>query len=161
MEDVGIFHGHLVYLFYSHLIYFFIFPRFGILNQDKSGNPASQTKQFCYHAIICLRRKKIWKRTGFKILFAFHTSHNNNNNTNCSLQTLRFIYFLYVHACESRCQKITLRKGRCQGDQIGRIFAYWAIVYFGQFFSTAETIPNMYASIIPHCQKYPQIFVIA
>jgi hypothetical protein len=21
-----------------------------------------------------------------------------------------------------------------QGDQIGRIFAYWAIVYFGQFF---------------------------
>jgi hypothetical protein len=23
---------------------------------------------------------------------------------------------------------------REQGDQIGRIFAYWAIVYFGQFF---------------------------
>jgi hypothetical protein len=22
----------------------------------------------------------------------------------------------------------------CQGDHIGRIFAYWAIVFFGQFF---------------------------
>jgi hypothetical protein len=25
-----------------------------------------------------------------------------------------------------------------QGDQIGRIFAYWAILFFGQFFLTTE-----------------------
>jgi hypothetical protein len=63
MEDVGIFCGHLIYfmviwqilwpfdLVYSHLAYFVaiwnilwsfgicIFPRFGLLHQEKSGNP--------------------------------------------------------------------------------------------------------------------------
>jgi hypothetical protein len=39
MEDIGIFYGHLVYLTASrhccgHLVYFF-----GILDQEKSGNP--------------------------------------------------------------------------------------------------------------------------
>jgi hypothetical protein len=59
MEDVGIFDGHLVYihilrpigifmdiwsiLCYGHLVYFVvvccIFPHFGLLHQEKSGNP--------------------------------------------------------------------------------------------------------------------------
>jgi hypothetical protein len=63
IEDAGIFYGHLVYftaiwsilrpfgLFYGHLVYFvairyslhmvnwFIFPRFGKLHKEKSGNP--------------------------------------------------------------------------------------------------------------------------
>jgi hypothetical protein len=30
-------------------------------------------------------------------------------------------------------QKFFFKDGR-QGDRIGRIFAYWAIVFFGQFF---------------------------
>jgi hypothetical protein len=51
MEHVGIFYVHLVYLcilrpseiVYGHLVYFspfwYIFPRFGMLYQEKSGNP--------------------------------------------------------------------------------------------------------------------------
>jgi hypothetical protein len=47
MEDAGIFYGHLVpftniwYMsgkFYGHLVYF---PGFGMLYQDKSGNPGN------------------------------------------------------------------------------------------------------------------------
>jgi hypothetical protein len=49
LEDVGIFYGPLVYftairyilrpfgIFYGHLV---CFTRFGMLHQDKSGNPA-------------------------------------------------------------------------------------------------------------------------
>jgi hypothetical protein len=48
MEDDGIFHGHFgnfpaIYIFHGHLVYFHpfwnIFPRFGTLQLDKSGNP--------------------------------------------------------------------------------------------------------------------------
>jgi hypothetical protein len=54
MEDVGLFYGHLVFftpiwyvlwsfgIFYGHLVYthIYIFPRFGMFYQIKSGNPA-------------------------------------------------------------------------------------------------------------------------
>jgi hypothetical protein len=51
MKDVGLFYGHLVYIFYGHLVYRIAiwyslwcnlvhFSRFGILHQEKSGNPA-------------------------------------------------------------------------------------------------------------------------
>jgi hypothetical protein len=48
LENLGIFYGHLVYFtaignILWHLVYFvviwYIFPRFGILDQEKSGNP--------------------------------------------------------------------------------------------------------------------------
>jgi hypothetical protein len=51
----GIFYGHLVYfmaiwyilwsfgIFYGHLVIWYIFPPFGILCQEKSGNPGSVT----------------------------------------------------------------------------------------------------------------------
>jgi hypothetical protein len=48
MENLGIFYDHLVYFMaigniYGHLVYFVViwydFPRFGILDQEKSGNP--------------------------------------------------------------------------------------------------------------------------
>jgi hypothetical protein len=35
-----------------------------------------------------------------------------------------------LHIANPRCRYIHV----CLGDQIGRIFTYWAIVYFGQFF---------------------------
>jgi hypothetical protein len=64
MEDVGVYYGHLVYFvaiwdiswlfgtFCGHLVYFvaiwdiswlfgIFFPRFGMLYQEKSGNPAT------------------------------------------------------------------------------------------------------------------------
>jgi hypothetical protein len=49
MEDDGKYYGHLVHFtvfatFYGHLVWFvvvcYIFPRFGNLYQEKSGNPA-------------------------------------------------------------------------------------------------------------------------
>jgi hypothetical protein len=65
---------------YGHLVYFvvimYIFPRFGILDQEKSGNPA-------------------------------------------------------------------------QGDQIGQIFAYWVIVYFGHFSENYKSIPNSLGYFFP------------
>jgi hypothetical protein len=36
-----------------------------------------------------------------------------------------------------------------QGDQIGRIFAYWAIVYFGQFYENYKRIPNFLGNFFP------------
>jgi hypothetical protein len=75
------------------VVIWYIFPRFGILYQEKSGNPASELQiptyaAFRYHSLLFFQ----------------------------SQQRLMFRW---------RCQ---------QGDQIGRIFAYWAIVYLGQFF---------------------------
>jgi hypothetical protein len=52
MENLVIFYYHLVYFTaigntYGHLVYFvviwYIIPRFGILHQGKSGNPALKT----------------------------------------------------------------------------------------------------------------------
>jgi hypothetical protein len=41
--------------------------------------------------------------------------------------------------------------GQCygQGDEIGRIFAYWAIVYFDQFFENFKSSPNFWAHVVP------------
>jgi hypothetical protein len=53
MEDVGIFYCHLVYfkallMFSGHLVHFmdvwYFFSPFGILRQEKSGNPAQKAK---------------------------------------------------------------------------------------------------------------------
>jgi hypothetical protein len=38
MEDVGIFYGHWVYF----AVIWYIFPVFGMLYQEKSGNPDSE-----------------------------------------------------------------------------------------------------------------------
>jgi hypothetical protein len=35
-----------------------------------------------------------------------------------------------------------------EGDQIGRIFAHWAIVFFGQFFEHYRSSPNFPATFI-------------
>jgi hypothetical protein len=37
------------------------------------------------------------------------------------------------------------KRTRDQGDQIGRIFAYWAIVYFGQFIENYGSSPDFCA----------------
>jgi hypothetical protein len=40
-----------------------------------------------------------------------------------------------------------------QGDQIGRILAYWAIVFFGLFFENYKRSPNVSATFI-YCERY-------
>jgi hypothetical protein len=35
-----------------------------------------------------------------------------------------------------------------QGDQIGRIFAYWAIVDFGQFKNKLQELPNFFGYLL-------------
>jgi hypothetical protein len=39
LRPLQIFYGHLVYF----VVFWYIFPRFGILDQEKSGNPASSS----------------------------------------------------------------------------------------------------------------------
>jgi hypothetical protein len=41
IEDVGLFYGYLVYF----MVIWYVFPRFGVLCQEKSGNPAQDQ---CY-----------------------------------------------------------------------------------------------------------------
>jgi hypothetical protein len=36
-----------------------------------------------------------------------------------------------------------------QGDQIGRIFAHWVIVYLGNFFLTFRSCPHVWGSFLP------------
>jgi K+-transporting ATPase A subunit len=49
MENVSIFYGHLVnftairYVLVYFMLIWYIFPRFGMLYQEKSGNPALQS----------------------------------------------------------------------------------------------------------------------
>jgi hypothetical protein len=40
-----------------------------------------------------------------------------------------------------------------QGDQIGRIFALWAIVFFGQFFENFISSPNFWVTVF-HGKSY-------
>jgi hypothetical protein len=53
MENLGIFYDHLVYFtaigtilwpFVYFVVIWYIFPRFGILDQEKSGNPEFYTR---------------------------------------------------------------------------------------------------------------------
>jgi hypothetical protein len=44
-----------------------------------------------------------------------------------------------------------------QSDQIGRIFVFWAIVYFGQFFSNYRS-QNFLATFSKVCKRYALIF---
>jgi hypothetical protein len=57
MENLGIFYDHLVFLrpleiCYGHLVYFvvicYIFHRFGIMKQEKSGNPVKADNRIFY-----------------------------------------------------------------------------------------------------------------
>jgi hypothetical protein len=45
-------------------------------------------------------------------------------------------------------------RGRQQGDQIGRIFAGWAIVFFGQFFSKIMKAAQSFGPFFPHFRLY-------
>jgi hypothetical protein len=70
MENIGIFYDHFVYftaignilwpfhIFCGHLVYF---PRFGILYQEKSGNPGQHEPiESCVRVHTCTA-KKYWK----------------------------------------------------------------------------------------------------
>jgi hypothetical protein len=71
--------------------------------------------------------------------------------TKCGM-TKHFLSPMSCHSCQwlcypiSSCRFITDKVARCQSDQIGRIFAYWAIVYIGQFFK----LPKYVALILGH-----------
>jgi hypothetical protein len=67
LEAVGIFYGHLVYFtsiwyIFGHLVYFvvirYIFSRFGMLYQEKSGNPTyTGCESFCTAVDVSFDRK--------------------------------------------------------------------------------------------------------
>jgi hypothetical protein len=41
-----------------------------------------------------------------------------------------------------------------QDDQIGRIFFYWAFVFFGQFFANCKSSPKFWATFFPQFRFY-------
>jgi hypothetical protein len=47
LQPLEVFYGHLVYF----VVFWYIFPGFGILHQEKSGNPAKQLK-VCFYLKI-------------------------------------------------------------------------------------------------------------
>jgi hypothetical protein len=69
MEDVGIFHGPLVYfkaisfilwpfgIFYGHLVYF---SQFGMLHQDKSGIPAVDNEKDPKSSLLRREKRGPW-----------------------------------------------------------------------------------------------------
>jgi hypothetical protein len=60
----------------------------------------------------------------------------------CSIN--RFTQLNIIRRRDSKCHKywISTSTQMRQGDQIGRIFARWVIVYFGQFFFKLQKKPN-------------------
>jgi hypothetical protein len=78
----------------------------------------------------------------------------------CNLLCIRW----QIYACaltwppqsNSTAQKVVAPAKTCssvqQGDQIGRIFAYWAFVYFGQFFSLQKELKFL-GNLFPQYKK--------
>jgi hypothetical protein len=62
-----------------------------------------------------------WQVKGFKIVWVAPAS----NASSCSLLGLKFVRMMATSVWKKTC---------FQGDRIGRIFAYWVIVFFEQFF---------------------------
>jgi hypothetical protein len=74
------------------------------------------------------RGEGVWLRQGvggqvkgFKIVWVAPAS----NASSCSLLGLKFVRMMATSVWKKTC---------FQGDRIGRIFAYWVIVFFEQFF---------------------------
>jgi hypothetical protein len=66
MENAGIFYGHfgiftvswyILWPFGNVAVIWYSFPRFGILCQEKSGNPASDDNEWIGSQIICTALK--------------------------------------------------------------------------------------------------------
>jgi hypothetical protein len=109
MEDVGIFYGHLVDLrpfdiLYRHLLYFvviwYIFPRFGVLYHEKSGNPA----------ILSPEEKPTEKQNSFLLQTHAEIKYGAKKLL-CVRENFRLCQLFNSFAI--------------QGDQIRRIFAHW------------------------------------
>jgi hypothetical protein len=47
-----------------------------------------------------------------------------------------------------------------QGDQIGRIVAFWVIVYFGQFFVSTINVTHIFALFFPTYRLYVKLLVL-
>jgi hypothetical protein len=71
MENAGIFYGHLEYItviwyilwpFLYFVVIWYIFPRFGILCQENSGNPGplgTKVLTFCHQDFCCRKTATI------------------------------------------------------------------------------------------------------
>jgi hypothetical protein len=52
-----------------------------------------------------------------------------------------------LHVCTYWQSAFLPNLAATQGDQIGRIFAFWAIVFSGQFFENKRSSPKLWATI--------------
>jgi hypothetical protein len=62
LRPLEIYYGHLVYF----VVIWYIFPRFGILDQDKSGNPESQFRKQSFFVVQYVPTKKV-KMSTFRL----------------------------------------------------------------------------------------------
>jgi hypothetical protein len=60
---------------------------------------------------------------------------------------------------QNKTKKLFILLHLRQGDQIGRIFAYWAIVYFGQFILNYRSRPNVRTTFFQ--QKKMHVLILA
>jgi hypothetical protein len=93
------------------MVIWYIFPYFGMLYQVKSGNPVGEPWRPCHIFFQIF--------VGKKVLQKFHPKFGKTIKTSSPSSLRRLAQFN-------------------QGDQIGRIFVYWAIVFF---FFVAKTFP--------------------
>jgi hypothetical protein len=87
MEDVGIFYGHLVhFLVFCYILWTFgivrgklvYFPRFGILSQEKSGNPEQISSVF-FHVDTNQAIKGSFRPNIFSALPGMVVSHRHHH----------------------------------------------------------------------------------
>jgi hypothetical protein len=87
----------------------YIFPRFGTLYQEKSGSPAVNSR-----------------------------AENLRRKPNVTFLKRHFPR-LSRHKDRAQLERTGQRWVAAQGDQIGPIFAHWAIIFFGQIFYHRST----------------------
>jgi hypothetical protein len=94
----------------GNLVYFY---RFGILYQEKSGNPVTEWSTVADNPGGKRKPKVDWHGFGGGTLI------EEARNNHCAVDDM------FRRSVNYEC--------RNQDDQIGRIFAHWVIVYFGQY----------------------------
>jgi hypothetical protein len=111
----------------------YYFPRFGILYHEKSGNPDEHCKVF-FLSLSTASSKNL----------AYLPSSKNKTIFSSILHPAPGTCLVHVDLLHSpKSMTPTNFWGRLsQGDQVGRIFAYWVIVNFVQCFENYRSSTN-------------------
>jgi hypothetical protein len=108
-----------------------LFPRFGKLRQEKSGNPG-------YTVPKCPRRgtKLVWRIPAFNWKWTHLATSARHcwHSWDADQHRLRYFGILLTLSGQDFQPRRKIKLHWRQGDQVGRIFACWATVSLGQLF---------------------------